>query len=266
MLEFQTTHETPNRPAATDRSDSRRVRRALEVDWATTWTEVREAQRLRYRVFGEEMGARVPGRRHGLDADEFDAYCDHLLVREPDDGAVVGTYRVLPARQFDAAGGLCADAEFDLAPLAALRPALAEVGRACVDARFRSGGVIMTMWSALADYMLVNRLAAMVGCCSLPLRDGGYGAAALWRELGASHLAEPSLRVRPRLPYPVESMSGASAPPAPPLLKGYLRLGARLLGPPAWDPDFNCADLPLLLRTADIQPRYRRRFYCAPVI
>jgi putative hemolysin len=255
-----------NHPAIVDHVAWRRTQRALGVGWATTWPEVREAQRLRYRVFGEEMGAKVPGRRHGLDADEFDAYCDHLLVREPDDGAVVGTYRVLPPRQFDAAGGLYAEAEFDLAPLAALRPALAEVGRACVDARYRSGGVIMMMWSALADYMTVNRLAAMIGCCSLPLRDGGYGAAALWRELMESHLAEPSLRVRPRLPYPVELMSGAIAPPAPPLLKGYLRLGARLLGPPAWDPDFNCADLPLLLRSADIQPRYRRRFLEAPVV
>src|SRR5262245_22327474 len=85
---------------------------AFDVSWATTWPEVREAQRLRYRVFVQEMGARVPSQRHGLDADEFDAHCDHLLVRESADGAVIGTFRVLSGSQAQAAGGLYADEAF----------------------------------------------------------------------------------------------------------------------------------------------------------
>lgn len=237
----------------------------FEVSWAAAWAEVREAQRLRYRVFALEMGARVPSQRHGLDADEFDAYCDHLLVRHAGDGAVIGTYRVLSAQQAAAAGGLYADEEFDLAPLQPYRGHMAELGRACVDARHRHGGVILALWRALAEYMVDRGLSTMVGCCSVPLADGGRTVASLWRRLSRTHLVGPELQVKPRLPFPVHLLDSAHEAEAPALLKGYLRLGARVLGAPAWDPDFGCADLPLLLRLDDIAPRYRRRLLGAVV-
>ena len=199
----------------------------FDVSWATTWAEVREAQRLRYRVFALEMGARVPSQRHGLDADEFDAYCDHLLVRASPGGAVIGTYRVLAGQQAQAAGGLYSDEVFDLTPLDRLRPRMAEVGRACVDARHRHGGVILALWRALADYMVDNQLATMVGCCSIPLADGGRAASSLWRRLSRSHLVEPDLQVTPKLPFPVHLLDSSREVEAPALLKGYLRLGAK---------------------------------------
>jgi putative hemolysin len=232
----------------------------LIVEWASSSRDVREAQHLRYRVFAEELGARVPSRLHQLDADEFDAYCDHLLVREGHDGAMIGTYRVLTPSAAAAAGGSYVDAAFDLAPLRALRPRLAEVGRACVDARHRTGGVILILWTALADYMAQQQLDTIVGCCSIGLRDGGAKASSLWRRLGHLRLTEPGHRVQPRLPFPVHLLPGQNDEvEVPPLLKGYLQLGARLMGPPAWDPDFGCADLPLLLRLEDVPARYRRR-------
>ena len=100
----------------------------------------------------------------------------------------------------------------------------------------------------------------MVGCCSIPLTDGGRGRQSLWRRLSRTHMVEPELRVTA-----AAAVSGALARQfprgleAPALLKGYLRLGARVLGPAGWDPDFGCADLPLLLRFDDIAPRYGRR-------
>ncbi len=234
------------------------------VEWAATWAEVREAQRLRYRVFAGELGARVPSRQHGLDADEFDAFCDHLLVREPCYGQVVGTYRVLAPLQAQAAGGLYGEHEFELSPLHALRPRLAELGRACVDARFRHGGVVLALWSALARYMEQHGLEWMFGCCSLPVgRDGGRAAASLWQALSRSHLVEPALRVVPRLPFPLQHLEPDPAVELPPLLKGYLRLGARVMGPPAWDAGFGCADLPVLMRLDDLPPRYRRHLLAA---
>jgi len=243
---------------------AQRLAPEFDLSWATTWTDVREAQRLRYRVFALEMGARVPSQRHGLDADEFDAHCDHLLVRESPDGAVVGTYRVLAGRQIQAAGGLHTDTAFDLTPLAHLRPRMAELGRACIDARHRHGGVIVALWRALADHMAENSLSAIVGCCSIPLTDGGRTAASLWRRLSRTHLVEPALQVRPRLPFPMDLLDGSREAETPALLKGYLRLGARVLGAPGWDPDFGCADLPLLLQFDDIAPRDRRRPFGMP--
>ncbi|HEX6720407.1 MAG TPA: ornithine-acyl-ACP acyltransferase, partial [Burkholderiaceae bacterium] len=99
----------------------------------------------------------------------------------------------------------------------------------------------------------------MVGCCSVPLTDGGLTASALWRRLRRTHIVEPELQVQPKLPFPVHLLDSHREVEAPALLKGYLRLGARVLGAPAWDPDFGCADLPLLLQVDDIAPRYRRR-------
>ena len=112
----------------------------LDISWATTWTEVREAQRLRYRVFALEMGARVPSQRHGLDADEFDAYCDHLLARESPGGALIGTCRVLTAQQAQAAGGSVQREAFDLAPL----------DRDCARAWPRWGGPASTRATGMA--------------------------------------------------------------------------------------------------------------------
>jgi putative hemolysin len=235
----------------------------LIVDWASSWREVREAQRLRYRVFAEELGARVPSRLHGLDADEFDAYCDHLLVREGGGRSVIGTYRVLTPKAAEAAGASFVDAAFDLAPLRAARPRLAEVGRACVDARFRNGGVILALWTALARYMAEQRLDTLAGCCSVSLHDGGAAVSSLWRRLSRMQASAPDCRVQPRLPFPVHLMGRDAEVEEPALLKGYLRLGAQVIGPPAWDPDFGCADLPLLLRLEDVPARYRHHFWGA---
>ncbi|RYY56186.1 MAG: GNAT family N-acetyltransferase [Comamonadaceae bacterium] len=240
------------------------------VAWARTPAEVREAQRLRFQVFATEVGARLSppaGTPPGLDVDRFDPHCDHLLVRAGSSGPVVGTYRVLPPDRARVAGGWYGESEFDLAPLQALRPRALELGRSCVHADWRSGGVILAMWSALAAYMVRRGLDSMVGCASIGLAGGPEPALAVWDHLRRTHMAAPAWRVRPWQPLPGAAgdadghADDARAPlPAstPPLLKGYLRCGARVLGPPALDAAFNTADLPLLLRLEDMAPRYRR--------
>lgn len=161
----------------------------LRAEWASSRADVRAAQRLRYRVFVEEGGAELPGsaQRHELDA--FDPWRQHLLVRREPDGEVVGTYRVLTPENALRNGGLFADTEFDLAPLETLRPRLVELGRACVDAEHRHGGVILALWGALARFMRERGLDTMIGSVSVPMRDGGFVAASLWHRLGAEHLA-----------------------------------------------------------------------------
>ncbi|WP_250451911.1 GNAT family N-acyltransferase [Caballeronia sp. ATUFL_M2_KS44] len=231
----------------------------LQVAWARTEDEVREAQRLRYRVFSDEMGARLTGPA-GLDVDEFDSFCDHLLVRDLDTLKVVGTYRVLPPHQAARIGRLYAESEFDVSRLAHLRPNLVEVGRSCVHADYRSGAVIMSLWGGLAAYMKHNGYETMLGCASVGMNDGGHYAANLYGSLPADALCAPEYRAFPHTPLPVEELRTGVTVSAPPLVKGYLRLGAKICGAPAWDPDFNTADFLTLFRLSEINARYARHF------
>jgi putative hemolysin len=108
--------------------------------------------------------------------------------------------------------------------------------------------------------MLLHDLDTMVGCASVSVRDGGHAAASLWARLQRSHLAPAEWRATPRVPLPVDDLRRDVDAEVPALIKGYLRCGAKVLGAPAWDPDFRTADLPLLMRFADLPSRYRRHF------
>ena len=242
----------------------RRAQSAIEVSWAKHQDEVREAQRLRFDIFGTEMGARLSTKVPGHDIDLFDDYCEHLLVRETETGQVIGTYRVLTPEQAKRAGSTYSDTEFDLTRLRDMRSRMVELGRSCVHADHRQGGVIMALWGALFEFMERNRLDVMIGCASIPMLHNGMvtgdAAASIWHQLRETHLAPIQFHVRPRLPLPVEHLEHDLSIEPPALIKGYLRLGAKILGAPAWDPDFNTADLPMLMQTADIPARYRRHF------
>jgi putative hemolysin len=157
-------------------------------------------------------------------------------------------------------GSLYCDGDFALTRLRPLRPKMVELGRACVHPDWRSGGVILALWGALAEFMHRNRLDTMIGCASVSMRDGGHRAASLWEQLRKTHLAPIEWQVRARLPLPVEELQHNLNVEAPPLIKGYLRCGAKVLGAPAWDPDFNTADLPMLLRIADLPALYHKHF------
>jgi putative hemolysin len=239
----------------------------FEVLWARQPSEVREAQRLRYRIFVHEMGSQLTplaGSPAGYDVDRFDAFCEHLLVRAtgPGDepGEVVGTYRVLTPDAAKRAGGLYTETEFDLHRVRPLLDRAVELGRSCVHPAWRAGGVVMALWGALGEFMLANNLNTMIGCASVSMRDGGHSAASLWARLRQTHLAPAAWQVTPHLALPVDGLRRDLEVETPPLIKGYLRCGAKVLGAPAWDPDFRTADLPLLMRFDDLPARYRKHF------
>ncbi|MCM2327656.1 MAG: GNAT family N-acetyltransferase [Lysobacter sp.] len=221
---------------------------------------VEEAQRLRYRVFGEEMGARLPSAARGIDEDDFDRHCDHLVVRDEASGTVVGTYRILPPESARHAGGLYVDREFDLSCLQHLRHRTVEVGRACVHPGHRSAAVMLLMWSALARYVIEGGYSYFVGAASIGLGDGGYRAASVFDRLRADRLSPESLRVYPRNPFAFGRVPHGEPAEVPPLLKGYLGMGAWICGEPALDPDFNCADFPILLSLDRLDARFARHF------
>jgi len=231
----------------------------LLITWARNASELREAQRLRYQIFGEEMGARLSGPA-GIDVDPFDEWCDHLLIRDPDTLNVVGTYRILPPHQANRFGRLYSESEFDISRLTHLRAKMVEVGRSCVHPDYRNGQVILSLWSGLAVYMQQHGYETMLGCASVAMMDGGHYAADLYRSLRAAELAAPEYRAFPHTPLPVDELQTGAVVAPPPLIKGYLRIGAKICGAPAWDPDFNTADFLTLFRLSEINKRYARHF------
>jgi len=241
-------------------ADVRAASGKLVLSMASTPEELREVQRLRYKVFIETMGLSSLVREDGLDSDEFDEHCDHLIVRDSSTLKVVGTYRLLSASRARKLGRVYSEGEFDLGRLNNLRGRMVEAGRACIHPDYRGGSVIMLLWSGLAEYMRRENCDYLAGCASISLADGGHNAVAVYQSLAGAHLAPSEYRVTPHLPFPFSKLEAAQKPQVPPLLKGYVRSGAWICGEPAWDPDFESADLFLLLPLANLDGRYARHY------
>jgi len=233
----------------------------LAVSFATTLAEREACYRLRHRVFVEEMGAQAGGSRAGLECDRFDPHCHHLLVRERDSGEVVACTRILTDTQARLTGGFYSAQEFDLARIERLPGRVMEIGRTCVAPAWRSGATIAVLWAGLAEFMAANRFGYLIGCASIPAADGGRTARTITAGLRRRHLAPADRRVTPRHPLPAgDAADAAEGARLPPLLKAYMRLGAKIGGEPCLDEAFGCADLFVLLERRDLQGRYQRHF------
>jgi putative hemolysin len=235
------------------------ARPALVTELASTPSAVLASQRLRHRVFMEELGARPSGTDPGIDADIHDAFCHHLLVRDADTGAVVASTRILMSEIASIAGGFYSKGEFELGVLETLPGRIMEVGRTCVHPDYRNGSAINALWTGLARIMIERRVRFMMGCASIPFTPEDTSAYGLLADLQARHRAPEAFSVRPL--HPVPPSAAITAPSAaPPLLKAYLRLGAWICGEACWDPDFGVADVFILLDVNRIPERYRRHF------
>jgi putative hemolysin len=218
------------------------------------------AQRLRYRVFHAADAARDTAQHQvgRVDRDEFDAHCEHLIVRDTRSREVVGTYRILTAERAEDAGGFYSETEFDCSRLRRLDARLAEVGRACVDPAYRGGSVIALLLAALTRWVVAHRYDYVMGCASIDVTRGIAEAATLCRRLVDEHLAPEKWRVVPHTPFRPGALP-ACDPEVPPLIKAYLRFGASVCGEPAFDAAFQTADVLMLLPMATMEPRFRAR-------
>lgn len=244
----------------TEAVESLRALRFL-TGFAQSAQEVQETQALRYRVFAGELGAQIDGGADRLDADRYDRYCRHLMVRELETGRVIACTRILTDARAAETGGFYSASEFDLDMIHSLPGRVMEIGRTCVDPAFRSGTVIALLWQGIADYVTRNDYDYLFGCASIGMEDGGGAAHAILDTLRRKYMSPLWQRVQPLNPLPA-----ADAPPAgpvrmPPLLKAYVNLGAKACGEPCWDPDFNCADVFMLLNVSELNPRYARHFF-----
>jgi putative hemolysin len=237
------------------------------VRLAETQAEIAAAQRIRYRVFFEEMGAKPSAGMRALerDFDEFDPVCDHLLVLA--EGEVVGTYRLIRRAAAARVGHFYTQGEFDISPFLATEGEILELGRSCVDARWRHRGTLQLLWQGLTAYMVENRIRLLFGCGSLPGTDPELLAPQL-AYLRDTHLAPEAFRGR-ALPgaarVDFDTLSAAwdarrVLASLPPLLKGYLRLGGMIGDGAVIDHAFNTTDVLVVCNVDDIAGRYVKRF------
>ena len=248
----------------------------LDVRLAGSPEEIAAAQALRYQIFYEEMGARptLAMRAHRLDFDDYDHVCDHLLVI--DHGAdgppkVVGTYRMLRQEVAERNRGFYSAGEYDLSPLMQAGRAggqLLELGRSCVAPAYRTTATISLLWRGIAAYLSAHGISHLFGCASLHGAEPDLHAAEL-SYLHHHHLAPPELRASAHIPVPLDrSAAGgydvrAAQRALPPLIKGYLRVGA-VIGDGAFvDRQFNPVDVFVVMPVEGITRRYLDRFTTA---
>jgi putative hemolysin len=256
---------------------------ALEVRLARGKREVRKTQRLRYDVFYKEGGA-IPDARTAFtrrDADRFDKYCDHLIVidhaaqtkRGKIRPKIVGAYRLMRDDMAKKAGGFYSEGEYDVGPLLARHAGkrALELGRSCVLAPYRGKRTIELLWRGLLAYVRAHDIDVMFGCASL------HGANPLAHAQALSYLAhyapvEEAWRVSARdgLHTPMrmlarDAFDARKARDAlSPLIKGYLRLGARFGDGAVVDRKFNTTDVFVVMPVAEIDARYLEFFGAAP--
>lgn len=220
------------------------------------------AQRLRYQVFSEEYGSDLGAAVPGIDADEFDSLCEHLIVTDENTGELVATTRVLHHRKAMEAGGFYSEGEFELSSLYKLPGTMAELGRTCVHPDYRNGATISLLWASVAEYLVSRNVDYLIGCASISMSDGGLKAWRIARYLQREYLAGEEYRVTPlrALPHLTDAISEVHPVDVPALIRAYMRLGARVCGEPCWDPEFRCADLLVVLNVNNLASRYSRHF------
>lgn len=239
----------------------------LLVRKAATSAEIESAMRLRFEIFNLELNeGLLSSYETGLDQDEYDSYCDHIVVMDDYKSKVIGTYRLLLGSRADKGIGHYAETEFNLAPFKNLKGEKLELGRACIHRDYRGSTVLGLMWGGIAQYMELYNARYLFGCGSIHTINP-HIINSLYTYLKTKYLAEEKFLVSPvktipdfdpEYPFYDQSMSKY----IPNLLKAYLRIGARIAGEPAFDDRFGVTDFLIVLKKEKIMGNYRRR-YCS---
>lgn len=237
--------------------------RRLQAERLQGPAALREAQALRYRVFSAEFDAKLNGAELGLDMDDYDIHCSHIGVRDLNIGELVATTRLLDHQAAAGLGRYYSEEEFALHGLAKLEGPVLEIGRTCVDVAYRNGATIAVLWGELAEVLNEGGYRYLMGCASISMQDGGIQAHAVMQRLRERYLCTEHLRAEPKHPLPQLDLPGNVIAEMPPLLKAYMRLGAKICGEPCWDRDFQVADVFILLKRDELCPRYARHFKAA---
>jgi putative hemolysin len=247
-------------------SPSERKRPTYVVRFARDDEEIRAALRLRFEVFNLELNEGLASAHAtGMDEDEFDEFCDHLIVVEEGSGEVVGTYRMQTGTMAGLHLGYYSACEFDFTPFEPFRDSLVELGRACVHRDHRSLAVISMLWREIVRYALDRKARYLIGCSSLTSQDPAHGLALYQRLVTEGHLSAPEFRTVPLPAFildPVEPL--ADCPPPPKLLRAYLGMGAKICSAPAIDRAFGTIDFLTMIDCFNSDPTAKERFLERP--
>lgn len=228
------------------------------------------ACRLRFKVFNIEMGEGLESSyQTGLDTDQFDLFCEHLLVEDRATRRIVGTYRMQSGDTAAHNLGYYSEQEFYFAPYEPLRGGILELGRASIDREHRTPEVLTLLWRGIAQYATDMGLRYLIGCSSLNSQDPSEGWQ-MYRQL-ENYRVSPEFATEPTPAYAcpteqegVDAQPSGSPLPAPPkvprLLRTYLAIGARICAPPAWDREFGTIDFLTLLDLKMLSPSARNHF------
>jgi putative hemolysin len=234
----------------------------FRLSLAQNMDELQACQRLRYLVFNCELGEGLADSHGtGLDRDEFDLICDHLMVHDASTGMLVGTYRMQTGYRAQGNLGYYSSQLFDLAPFEHIRGEILELGRACVHQDYRNTTALFLLWKGIASYSTLCNARYLIGCSSLSSQDENEGMA-LYHALRDKYLVESSLRTEP---HPAsrckQTRECLVTPRIPRLFRAYLDVSGRLCGPPAIDPEFRTIDFLTLVDLHRIPDRVRTRFF-----
>lgn len=250
------------RPAFGSRLITRTKAQCYHVRLAKSLEDVRAAQALRFAVFNLELHEGLSeSYTTGLDADEFDEICDHLLVEELKTGEIVGTYRLQTGRRAAENRGYYSAREFDFTPFEQARGQIVELGRACVHRRHRNLVVLGLLWKGIANYARENKCRYLLGCSSLPVTDPSAGIQ-VYEELREAHLASGEWRTLPLGALSCEAgTAGGETVKIPKLMAAYFSLGAKICGPPAIDREFKTIDFLTLLDLQALPDHVAERYF-----
>ncbi|MFA5984669.1 MAG: GNAT family N-acyltransferase [Methylococcaceae bacterium] len=221
---------------------------------------IRKAQELRYQVFAKEMGAKLKSEAEGIDYDDVDNYCAHLIVYDCLLDKVVGYTRLLDQTQAQQLGHFYSETEFDLEQILSLPGRFLEIGRTCVDPNYRGSAVLTTLWSGLTKYALKGHYNYLIGCASISPGPNGFAVNAVYRAIDSKNMAPNHLSVFPKIPVPDALKCERDESGIPPLLKAYFRFGVQVCGQPYWDEDFNVMDLFIMLPLEKLEDRYSKHY------
>jgi len=239
------------------------------IKLAQTKKEKEEAYQLRYEVFLNELGQGIqPLCAQKIETDIYDRWCDHLIVVDKSNNMTVGTYRLLPGRNAYTGAGFYSEKIFDIDKIKGLGKDIAEVGRSCVHKDYREGLIISLLWKGIADYIKTNNTRYLFGSVRLYTTDPGE-ITEIFGMIKEKYYSAQHLRVVPKKesvfeglnPQPEAASGKETFLKLPALLKGYLRLGMKVCGEPAWDRHLESVVFFIMLDVNEMTPSYRTHFF-----